>query len=53
MLTFAIRVLEFIFAIGILGCVLVLMLTMVEDIRTLFGGDEKPAGASDFSPTQS
>lgn len=50
LLTFFIRILEFIFAAGIVGCLLVLMLTMVEDIRTLFGGDENPEGSSGYSP---
>lgn len=46
----SIRILEFIFAVGIIGCALVLMLTMVEDIRTLVGGDEKPVESA--SPSE-
>jgi hypothetical protein len=36
-----IRVLEFIFVIGVLGCTIVLILTLIEDAKMLFGRDEK------------
>ena len=41
MLVIAVRILETIFVIGAVGCVVVLMLTAIEDVRTLFGLDEK------------
>jgi hypothetical protein len=43
LLAIAIYTLEGIFAVGVVGCALVLTLTTVEDVRTLFGGDDKPA----------
>jgi len=41
MLVLAVRILETMFVVGAAGCVLVLLLTAVEDVRTLFGLDEK------------
>ena len=41
MLVLAVRILETIFVVGAGGCVLVLVLTAIEDVRTLFGLDEK------------
>jgi hypothetical protein len=41
LLAIAVRILESIFVVGMLGCVLVLLLTTVEDIRTLFDAEEK------------
>ena len=40
-LAVAARVLETMFVVGAVGCFVVLMLTAVEDIRTLFGIEEK------------
>ena len=41
MLVLAVRILETMFVVGAIGCVVVLALTAIEDIRTLFGLDEK------------
>jgi hypothetical protein len=38
---FLIRVLEACFAIGAIGCVLVLVLTTIDDVRELFGGEKE------------
>ena len=43
MLVVAVRILETIFVVGVIGCVAVLALTAVEDIRTLFGRDDVDA----------
>lgn len=40
MLVIAVRFVESIFVIGALGCVVVLILTAIEDVRTLFGLEE-------------
>ena len=40
MLVFAIRLLEGMFILGALGCVLVFVLTAIDDIKSLFGKDE-------------
>jgi len=40
MLVIAIRILEGMFVVGAIGCVAVLALTAVEDVRTLFGRDD-------------
>ena len=54
LITIAIRFLETIFAVGLIGSVLVLVLTMIEDFQELFGdkepsheiiGDYLPAGS--------
>jgi len=54
LITVAIRLLEIIFAVGLIGSVLVLVLTMIEDFQELFGkektthetvGDYLPAGS--------
>ena len=54
LVTIAIRLLETIFAVGLIGSVLVLVLTMIEDFQELFGsekctheiaGDYLPAGS--------
>jgi hypothetical protein len=54
LITIAIRFLETIFALGAIGSVLVLVLTMIEDFQELFGkektthetvGDYLPAGS--------
>jgi hypothetical protein len=39
-LVIAVRILETIFIVGALGCVVVLVLTAIEDLRTLFGRDD-------------
>jgi hypothetical protein len=39
-LVIAVRILETIFIVGALGCVVVLALTAIEDLRTLFGRDD-------------
>ena len=41
MLVVAVRILEGLFVVGTCGCVIVLILTAVEDVRTLLGFDEK------------
>jgi hypothetical protein len=40
MLVIAIRMVEGMFELGALGCVLVLVLTAIDDIRVLFGRDD-------------
>lgn len=40
MLVLAIRILEGMFVVGAAGCVAVLVLTAIEDIRTLLGRDD-------------
>ena len=40
MLVFAARILEGLFVVGMFGCAIVLVLTAIEDVRTLFGFDE-------------
>jgi hypothetical protein len=40
MLVFAVRILEGMFLVGALGCVLVLVLTTIDDIRVLFSRDD-------------
>ncbi len=47
MLVLAVRILETIFVVGAGGCVLVLVLTAIEDVRTLFGLDEKEYAEAD------
>ena len=64
MLVLAVRILETMFVAGAAGCVVVLVLTAIEDVRTLFGLDEKeypgegagvrsPLTASGFGETSS
>jgi hypothetical protein len=53
MLVLAVRILETMFVVGAVGCFVVLVLTAIEDVRTLFGLDEKEyseAGAGVRSP---
>jgi hypothetical protein len=53
MLVLAVRILETMFVVGAVGCLVVLVLTAIEDVRTLFGLDEKEyleAGAGVRSP---
>jgi len=40
MLVFAIRILEGMFVLGAIGCVLVLVLTAIDDLRVLFSRDD-------------
>jgi len=40
--TFFVRILEGMFAIGLVGSTLVLLVTFVEDIETLFGMEDSP-----------
>ncbi len=40
MLVIAVRILETMFIVGAIGCVVVLALTAIEDLRTLFGRDD-------------
>jgi hypothetical protein len=39
--TVASRILEVLFGVGVIGCVVVFLLTTVEDIRMLFNWEEK------------
>ena len=41
MLVIAIRLLEGMFVVGSAGCVVVLILTSIDDLRVLFGGDKE------------
>ena len=50
LLTIAVRILESIFVIGMLGCVFVLFLTTIEDIRTLFDAEEKKSPDATATP---
>ena len=45
MVTVAIRILEGLFALGVLGSAIVIVLTTIDDARLLFSGDEKASGA--------
>ena len=40
MLVFAVRLLEGMFVLGAIGCVFVLVLTAIDDIRVLFSRDD-------------
>ena len=42
MLTIAIRALETMFALGLIGSAIVVVLTSIEDFRTLFKKDNEP-----------
>jgi hypothetical protein len=42
LMTIAIRVLEAMFVVGVLGSALVVVLTSIEDFRTLFKRDNEP-----------
>jgi hypothetical protein len=41
LVAFAVRALEMVFMVGVIGCVFVLLLTTVEDIQTLFTGEKE------------
>ena len=45
MLVVAVRFVEGMFVIGALGCLIVLILTAIEDVRTLFGLDDNEESA--------
>jgi hypothetical protein len=42
MLTIAIRIIESLFVIGVLGSAMVVVLTTIEDFKTLFKKDNEP-----------
>ena len=46
LLTIAIRVLEAMFVLGLAGSAVVVVLTSIEDFRTLFTKDERTTGTS-------
>ena len=48
LITIAIRFLETIFAVGLIGSVLVLVLTMFEDFQELFGKEETNQEMRDY-----
>jgi hypothetical protein len=50
MLILGVRILEVLFAIGAVGSVLVLILTTIDDIGVLFGGDEEKQDANETAP---
>jgi hypothetical protein len=41
LLTIAVRILETMFALGLIGCALVFIFTSIEDVRMLFGKEHK------------
>ena len=49
MLIVAVRILEGLFAIGAVGSVLVLILTTIDDVKVLFGGDYTKATVQDLN----
>ena len=49
MLIVAVRILEVLFAIGAVGSVLVLILTTIDDVKVLFGGDDAKASVQDLN----
>ena len=53
LITVAIRFLETIFALGLIGSVLVLVLTMIEDFQELFGKEETNQEMRDYLPAGS
>ena len=53
LITIAIRFLETIFALGLIGSVLVLVLTMIEDFQELFGKEKTNHEAGDYLPAGS
>ena len=53
LITIAIRLLETIFAIGLIGSVFVLVLTMIEDFQELFGKEETNQEMRDYLPAGS
>ena len=53
LITIAIRFLETIFALGLIGSVLVLVLTMIEDFQELFGKEQTKQEMRDYLPAGS
>ncbi len=53
LITIAIRFLETIFAIGLIGSVFVLVLTMIEDIQELFGKEKTNHETGNYFPVGS
>ena len=53
LITIAIRFLETIFALGLIGSVLVLVLTMIEDFQELFGKEQTNREMGDYLPAGS
>ena len=53
MLILAVRILEGLFAIGAAGSVLVLILTTIDDVKVLFGGDGEKASVQDLNGRES
>jgi hypothetical protein len=53
LITIAIRFLETIFALGLIGSVLVLVLTMIEDFQELFGTEKTNHETGDYLPAGS
>jgi hypothetical protein len=42
LITIAVRILEAMFAVGLIGSAIVVILTSIEDFRTLFKKDDEP-----------
>ena len=42
LITIAVRILEAMFALGLIGSAIVVILTSIEDFRTLFKKDDEP-----------
>jgi hypothetical protein len=53
LITIAIRFLETIFAVGLIGSVFVLFLTMIEDVQELFGKEKTHYETEDYLPAGS
>jgi hypothetical protein len=53
LITIAIRFLETIFAVGLIGSVFVLVLTMFEDFQELFGKEKTNHETGDYLPAGS
>ena len=53
LITLAIRFLETIFAVGLIGSVFVLVLTMIEDFQELFGKEKPNHETGDYFPAGS
>jgi hypothetical protein len=49
-ITVLVRILEVIFMVGILGSAVVLILTLIEDAKSLLPGDEKKESTTQSSP---
>ena len=50
LITIAIRLLETIFAVGLIGSVFVLVLTMIEDFQELLGKEKTNHETADYFP---